>query len=149
MLIITGTIGLTGNQSSPFTPGERILKAQMEGLQDAPFVLNKKTKKLTVDFGNSLPIMKNGSHNVTFIGQLLVAVPIRMTADNKPVSCNDDLQNLGIVLHRVDNWYRNSAGLHSFPPIGVLSDEVIERLENTSLVIAEVRMAFPFRYTQK
>ena len=29
-LKISGTIGLAGRQSSPFTPGERILKAQRE-----------------------------------------------------------------------------------------------------------------------
>ncbi|KAL9973993.1 hypothetical protein ACROYT_G020520 [Oculina patagonica] len=139
---ITGTIGLTGLQSSPFTPGERILKAQRQGLQDAPFVLNKKAKKLTVDFGNSLPIMKNGSHNVSFIDQLLVAIPRRPVSD-KPVSCADDLLALGVVLYRIDNWYKNSAGVTSFPPIGVLSDEEMERLENTPLVIAEVEGTWP------
>jgi len=140
---ITGTIGLATPQSPPFSPGERMLKAQMEGLQDAPFVLNKQDKKLTVDFGNSLPIMKNGSHNVTFIGQLLVAVPRALADGNKPVSCTDDLQTLGMVLYRIENWYKNSAGVHSFPPIGVLSDEEINRLENTPLVIAEVEGTWP------
>ena len=135
---MTGTIGLAALQSPPFTPGERMLKAQVEGLQDAPFVLNKKDKKLTVDFGNSLPIMKNGSHNVTFLGQLLVAVPRGLADDNKAVSCADDLLTLGMVVYRMENWYKNSAGVHSFPPIGVLSDEEIERLERTPLVIAEV-----------
>lgn len=130
-LKISGTIGLAGRQSSPFTPGERILKAQREGLQDAPFVLSKNAKKLIVDFGNSLPITKNGSHNVTFIDQLLVAVPKRPANDIKPVSCAEDLLFLGVVLYRIENWYTNSAGVQSFPPIGVLSDEEIERLENT------------------
>ena len=135
---MTGTIGLATTQSPPFSPGERMLKAQMEGLQDAPFVINKQDKKLTVDFGNSLPIMKNGSHNVTFIGQLLVAVPRILANDTKPVSCADDLLTLGMVLYRLEDWYTNSAGVHTFPPIGVLSDEEIGRLENTPLVIAEV-----------
>lgn len=110
----------------------------MEGLQDAPFVINKEDKKLTVDFGNSLPITKNGSHNVTFIGQLLVAVPRVLANDTKPVSCADDLLTLGMVLYRLENWYKNSGGVQTFPPIGVLSDEEIARLENTPLVIAEV-----------
>ena len=101
-------------------------------------MLNKQDKKLTVDFGNSLPIMKNGSHNVTFIGQLLVAVPKALADDTKTVSCADDLLTLGMVLYRFVNWYKNSAGVHTFPPIGVLSDEEIEKLERTPLVIAEV-----------
>lgn len=141
--MLTGTIGLATLQSPSFTTGERMLKAQMEGLQDAPFVLNKQDKKLTVDFGNSLPIMKNGSHNVTFIGQLLVAVPRTLSDDTKStVSCADDLLTLGMVLYRIQNWYENSAGVQSFPPIGVLSDEEIERLERTPLVIAEVWITF-------
>lgn len=133
-LKISGTIGLAGRQSSPFTPGERILKAQREGLQDAPFVLSKNAKKLIVDFGNSLPIMKNGSHNVTFIDQLLVAVPKRPANDIKPVSCADDLLFLGVVLYRIENWYTNSAGVQSFPPIGVLSDEEIYRTKSQPLL---------------
>lgn len=129
---------MTDSQSTPFTPGERLLKALRDGLQDAPFILNKKAKRLTVDFGNSLPIMKNGSHNVTFIGQLMVALPRQISDGVKPVSCDDDLLPLGVVLYRLANWYRNSAGIQSFPPIGVLSDKEIERLETTPLVIAEV-----------
>ena len=75
---------------------------------------------------------------MTFIGQLMVALPRQMSDDVKPVSCDDDLLPLGVVLYRLANWYRNSAGIQSFPPIGVLSDEEIERLETTPLVIAEV-----------
>ena len=115
-----------------------MLTAKMEGLQDAPFVLNKQDKKLTVDFGNSLPIMKNGSHNVTFIGQLLVAVPRTLADDTKTVSCADDLLTLGMVLYRIENWYKNSAGVNTFPRIGVLSNEELEILQRTPLVIAEV-----------
>lgn len=79
---------------------------------------------------------------MSFIDQLLVAVPRKPADDDKPVSCADDLLTLGVVLYRIENWYKNSAGVHSFPPIGVLSDEEVERLENTPLVIAEVSIAF-------
>ena len=137
--LITGTIGLADPQSTPFTPGERLLKAQKDGLQDAPFILNKKARRLTVDFGNSLPIMKNGSHNVTFIDQLMVAMPNKISDDDRPVSCADDLVPLGVVLYRLANWYKNSAGVQTFPPIGVLSHEEIEKLQTTPLVIAEVK----------
>ena len=108
-------------------------------------MLSKNAKKLIVDFGNSLPITKNGSHNMTFIDQLLVAVPKRPANDIKPVSCAEDLLFLGVVLYRIENWYTNSAGVQSFPPIGVLSDEEKERLENTPLVIAEVTIYTSFR----
>lgn len=140
---ITGTIGLADPQSTPFTPGERLLKAQKDGLQDAPFILNKKARRLTVDFGNSLPIMKNGSHNVTFIDQLMVAMPNKISDDDRPVSCADDLVPLGVVLYRLANWYKNSAGVQTFPPIGVLSHEEIEKLQTTPLVIAEVEGTWP------
>ena len=79
---------------------------------------------------------------MSFIGQLLVAVPRALSNDTKTVSCADDLLTLGMVLYRIQNWYKNSAGVQSFPPIGVLSDEEIERLERTPLVIAEVRITF-------
>ena len=134
----TGTIGLAGIETIPFTPGQRLLKAQFDGLQDAPFILNKEAKRLTIDFGNSLPITKNGSHNVTFIDQLMVAIPKNKT-DDTPVSCHDDLTTLGIVLYRLQNWYQTSGGVQSFPPIGVLSQDEIDRLEETPLIIAEVR----------
>ena len=95
-----------------------------------------------MDFGNSLPITTTGSHNVSFIGQLMVAIPRKIADDGKAVSCADDLVPLGVVLYRLANWYENSAGVQSFPPIGVLSDEEIKRLETTPLIIAEVRDFF-------
>lgn len=139
---ITGTIGLAGNETIPFTPGQRLLKAQFDGLQDAPFILNKEAKRLTIDFGNSLPITKNGSHNVTFIDQLMVAIAKNKT-DDTPVSCHDNLTTLGIVLYRLQNWYQTSGGVQSFPPIGVLSQDEIDRLKDTPLIIAEVEGTWP------
>lgn len=100
-------------------------------------MLNREARKLTVDFGNSLPILKNGSHNVTFIDKLLVAVP-KSLHEIKTVSCSDDLLPIGMVFFRLPNWYRNSAGVQSFPEIGILSDDEIEILEKTPVVIAEV-----------
>lgn len=139
---ITGTIGLASTETTPFAPGQRLLKAQFDGLQDAPFILNKEAKRLTIDFGNSLPITKNGSHNVTFIDQLIVAITKNKT-DDKPVSCHDNLTTLGIVLYRLQNWYQTSSGVQSFPPIGVLSQDEIDRLEETPLIIAEVEGTWP------
>lgn len=72
----------------------------------------------------------------------MVAIPRKIADDGKAVSCADDLVPLGVVLYRLANWYENSAGVQSFPPIGVLSDEEIKRLETTPLVIAEVRDFF-------
>ena len=115
-----------------------MLRAVHKGLQDAPFMLNKKARKLTVDFGNSLPILTNGSHNVTFMDQLLVAMTRRETTKDKPVSCSDDLIPLGVVFYRMANWYEISAGVQSFPPIGILSENETASLETTPLVIAEV-----------
>ena len=69
----------------------------------------------------------------------MVAITRNMTDDGKAVSCADDLVPLGVVLYRLANWYENSAGVQSFPPIGVLSEEEIEILGTRPLVIAEVR----------
>ena len=75
---------------------------------------------------------------MTFIDQLMVAIAKNKT-DDTPVSCHDNLTTLGIVLYRLQNWYLTSAGVQSFPPIGVLSQDEVDRLEETPLIIAEVR----------
>ena len=140
---VTGTIGLANSQSYAFTTGGRVLKALTKGLQDAPFIFDKKAKKVTIDFGNSLPIMKNGSHNVTFIDKLVVAIP-KTPQHPLSYSCHEDILPIGVVLYRLENWYKNTAGIHSFPSLGVLPDQEINLLNNTPLIIVEVSKAALF-----
>ena len=130
-----GTIGLQGISSPPFFTHGRMLNARLPILQDAPFYVDNRSKKVFIDFGNSLAMSENGSFDTDLLDGLLVAMPLN---ENPSISCSDDLFWLGLVLYRSPGWYANSAGIQVFPPLGVLSDDEMKKLKETPLIVAEV-----------
>ena len=133
--LCTGTIGLLGKKSPPFFTLGRMMKSLVENLQDTPFYVNQRLRKVFVDFGNSLPVYENGSFATSGFEGLLVALPVN---ENPTMSCSDELLWLGTVYDTYPNWYRNSAGVQIFPALGSLTANDMEKLNSRPLVVAEV-----------
>jgi len=130
---------LLGVKSPPFYSQARHVKSQSH-LQDAPFIVDKRNKKVNVDFGNSFQIRKDGSFNVDN-KQVYVALSLD---DHSPVTCNSELFWLGKVLYHQPMWYTNFTGIQSFPALGVLSDEEMDIIRNHPLAVVEVSMTYWF-----
>ena len=113
-----------------------MMKSLVNHLQDTPFYVDQRHRKVFVDLGNSLPIHENGTIGTSLYESLLVALPLNK---NPSLTCSDDLLWLGMVYAKYPNWYQNSAGVQIFPALGSLSDEQMEILSNHPLVVAEVR----------
>lgn len=64
------------------------MKSLVENLQDTPFYVNQRLRKVFVDFGNSLPVYENGSFATSGFEGLLVALPVN---ENPTMSCSDEL----------------------------------------------------------
>ena len=95
-------------------------------LQDTPFYVDQRHKKVFIDFGNSLPIHENGTLYTDFKDSLRVALPV----NEKPsMTCSDDLLWLGEVHNKYPRWYQNSAGVQVFPDRGLLSEKTMEKLK--------------------
>lgn len=87
--LCTGTIGFSvGEKSPPFFTLGRMMKSLVENLQDTPFYVNQRLRKVFVDFGNSLPVYENGSFATSGFEGLLVALPVN---ENPTMSCSDEL----------------------------------------------------------
>ncbi len=112
-----------------------MMKAMSSHLQDTPFYVDQAKGKVFVDFGNSLPIDKNGSLDTKILDELLVAVDLYT---NPSLTCSDNLLWLGLIFNKFPNWYQNSAGVQVFPAIGSLSPDELGKLSQHPLVVAEV-----------
>ena len=132
----SGTIGLLGRKSPPFFTHGRMMNSLVDHLQDTPFYVDQRHRKVFVDFGNSLPIHENGTMGTSLYESLRVALPLNK---NPSLTCSDDLLWLGMVYDKYPNWYQNSAGVQIFPALGSLLDEQMEILSNHPLVVVEVR----------
>ncbi len=132
----TGTIGLLGRKSPPFFTHGRMMKTLSSNLQDTPFYVDQSKRKVFADFGNSLPIYENGSFDTRVLGDLYVAVPLNT---NPSLTCSDNLLWLGLIFNKFPNWYQNTAGVQAFPALGSLSPDVLRKLSQHPLVVAEVR----------
>lgn len=95
---------------------------------------------MTIDFGNSLPIKKDGSFNVDYMGKLMVALP---TNKDPNLNCLDTLQYLGMIGNKNDSWYESSAGIQVFP-VAQMTDDQVQRIRTTPLVVAEVNFRVSF-----
>ena len=139
MPLLSGTIGLLGQKSPPFFTHGRMMKSRIRHLQDTPFYVDQRRRKVFVDFGNSLPIYENGTLAANIFEGLLVALP---SNENPSLTCSDDLVWLGMVYDKYPNWYENSAGIQIFPALGSLSDDEMKTLSNHPLVVVEVHDQF-------
>ncbi|XP_078360554.1 uncharacterized protein LOC144644874 [Oculina patagonica] len=137
---VTGTIGLLGRKSPPFFTHGRMMKALSSNLQDTPFYVDQSKRKVFADFGNSLPIYENGSFDTRVLGDLYVAVPLNT---NPSLTCSDNLFWLGLIHNKFPNWYQNTAGVQAFPALGSLSPDVLRKLSQHPLVVAEVTGTLP------
>lgn len=130
-----GTIGLLGSKSPPFFTHGRMMKSLVNHLQDTPFYVDQRHRKVFIDFGNSLPINENGTMDTGLYDGLLVALPLNK---NPSLTCSDNLLWLGMVYSKYPNWYQNSAGVQIFPALGSLSDDEMGKLSSHPLVVVEV-----------
>jgi len=131
----TGTIGLLGKKSPPFFTLGRMMKSLVDNLQDTPFYVDHRRRKVFVDFGNSLPVYFNGTFATSGFGDLVVALPVN---ENPALNCSDELLWLGTVYDKYPNWYQNSAGVQIFPALGSLTPSDMKKLKDRPLVVAEV-----------
>ena len=113
------------------------MKSMVSHLQDTPFYLDQRHRKVFVDFGNSLPIHENGTLFTDLYDSLLVALPLN---EQPSMTCSDDLLWLGVVYNQYPNWYQNSAGVQIFPALGSLSENEMEKLNSHPLVVIEVHI---------
>lgn len=114
-----------------------MMKSIVSHLQDTPFYLDQRHRKVFVDFGNSLPIHENGTLFTDLYDSLLVALPLN---EQPSMTCSDDLLWLGVVYNQYPNWYQNSAGVQIFPALGSLSENEMEKLNSHPLVVVEVHI---------
>ena len=139
----SGTIGLLGQKSPPFFTHGRMMKSQNESVQDTPFYVNQRHRKIFIDFGNSFQVYKNGSIATDNYEGLLVALPVSRYPS---LTCSDDLLWLGVVYDKYPNWYEISAGVQVIPAHGSLSDSTIKKLASHPLVVAEVQHSMQYLY---
>lgn len=139
----SGTIGLLGQKSPPFFTHGRMMKSQNERAQDTPFYVDKRHRKIFIDFGNSFQVYENGSIAIDNYEGLLVALSV---SRHPSLTCSDDLLWLGVVYDKYPNWYEISAGVQVIPALGSLSNNTIENLGSHPLVVAEVHHSMQFLY---
>ena len=72
--------------------------------------------------------------------KLVVAIP-KTPQQTLSYSCDEDILPIGVVLYQLEDWYQNTAGIQSFPSLGVLPDQEITLLSKTPLIIVEVSKA--------
>ena len=126
---------MLGKKSPPFFTLGRMMRSLVNNLQDAPFYVDQRLKKVFVDFGSSLPVYGNGTLATSGFDGLAVALPVN---ENPWLNCSDELLWLGMVYDTYPNWYQNSAGVQIFPALGSLTVNDMKKLNNSPLVVAEV-----------
>ena len=120
-----------------FTLGRR-MKAltHAPNFSDAPFYVDKKRRKVFIDFGNSFPIDENGAFDASIMEDLIVAVPLN---ENPWLNCSDTLLALGQISYKSPNWYQNTAGIQVFPADRNFPLEEMAQAIDHPLVVAKVQ----------
>ena len=112
------------------------MKTLVKTLQDTPFYVDKRTKKVFADFGNTFQVDKDGNLLTTSANHvLLVAMTL---SKNASFTCSDHMQWLGIVQNKSPNWYQSTAGVQAFPTFGALSSNEMEMISSHPLILIEV-----------
>ena len=133
--IFLGTIGLIGRRSPSFFTHGRMMKTLVKTLQDTPFYVDKRTKKVFADFGNTFQVDKDGNLTTSPNHVLLVAMTL---SKNPSFTCSDHMQWLGIVQNKSPYWYQSTAGVQAFPAFGALSSDEMEMISSHPLILIEV-----------
>ena len=112
------------------------MKSLLKTVQDTPFYVDKRTKKVFADFGNTFQVDKDGNLLTTSANHvLLVAMTL---SKNASFTCSDHMQWLGIVQNKSPNWYQSTAGVQAFPAFGALSSDEMEMISSHPLILIEV-----------
>ena len=133
--IFLGTIGLIGRRSPSFFTHGRMMKSLLKTVLDMPFYVDKRTKKVFADFGNTFQVDKDGTLTTSPNHVLLVAMTL---SKNASFTCSDHMQWLGIVQNKSPNWYQSTAGVQAFPTFGALSSNEMEMISSHPLILIEV-----------
>ena len=133
--IFLGTIGLIGRRSPSFFTHGRMMKTLVKTLQDTPFYVDKRTKKVFADFGNTFQVDKDGILITSPNHVLLLAMTL---SKNASFTCSDHMQWLGIVQNISPYWYQRTAGVQAFPAFGALSSDEMEMISSHPLILIEV-----------
>ena len=133
--IFLGTIGLIGRRSPSFFTHGRMMKTLVKTLQDTSFYVDKRTKRVFADFGNTFQVDKDGTLTTSPNHVLLVAMTL---SKNASFTCSDHMQWLGIVQNKSPNWYQSTAGVQAFPAFGALSSNEMEMISSHPLILIEV-----------
>ena len=138
---IVGTIGLSGTKSPLVSTWGRVLMAQNSNkYHDSQFILDKLNKKLIFDFGISFPFDNTGLPLTKNIGDLVIAYPKNVKKRSQR-NCTTDYIWLGKIPYRNKVWIEDYAAILWIK----LTDKQIRILENTPLVVLEVKEIFhPF-----
>jgi hypothetical protein len=118
---IAGTIGpyrrgepkhfVLGRQMIAYTPEILVLPA--EGVHHVQAKLDETAKTLTMDFGNSLPIL-DADGGLVDIGQLLVGVLGDNPLTRQERAASTDFEFIGEVPYLESDWYERTAGVQTF-----------------------------------
>ena len=111
------------------------MKTMVKTLQDTPFYVDKRTKKVFADFGNTFQVDKDGNLITSPNHVLLVAMTL---SKNASFTCSDHMQWLGIVQNKSPYWYQRTAGVQAFPAFGALSSDEMEMISSHPLILIEV-----------
>ena len=113
-----------------------MMKTLVKTVQDTPFYVDKRTKKVFADFGNAFQVDKDGNLLTTSANHvLLVAMTL---SKNASFTCSDHMQWLGIVQNKSPYWYQSTAGVQAFPAFGALSSNEMEMISSHPLILIEV-----------
>ena len=136
---IVGAIGPSGLRA-PLTVvhGRELEPAQEDKAKQAPFVLDRASRRVHIDLGNSLKMNTSGSPSVQSHGQLAAGYYKHGNVQKKR-GCSGDLLWIGLIEYQRPDWYRTTAGIESLPGSEPLAVETMEDLEKSPLVVAEVR----------
>ena len=96
--------------------------------------------RLVIDFGNSLPIKRNGSYAVEQIGLLMVALPA-LGKSAKEACISNDLLYMGGVAYTERNWYQATAGIQTFD---LLPPTITKELTSRPMMVVKVCLRFLF-----
>ena len=127
---------MIGRSSPSFFTHGRMMKTLVKTLQDTPFYVDKRTKKVFADFGNTFQVDKDGNLLTTSANQVLLVAMI--LSKNASFTCSDHMQWLGIVQNKSPYWYQSTAGVQAFPAFGALSSDEMEMISSHPLILIEV-----------
>ena len=130
---VVGTIGpATADEPKHFVLGRLLRPSRQQGKNQqsaftfAPARVCTTRKKVTVDFGNSLPTTTPGGPiDSSLIGKVELAI----------VNPSGQVTTLGPVNYQANDWYTSTAGVQEFPDGHVLSDVQLTALESGRLAL--------------